>query len=85
MIRFQDGEPVGIYYSQHRDGAAYDWDDESISKTDDRVHSGLSLPPPHTCHLSNSAYSPSRIALAGPTQRIRRKGKLCPDANQNPY
>ena len=37
MIRFQDGEPVGIYYSQHRDGAAYDWNDERISKTGVRV------------------------------------------------
>lgn len=37
MIRFHDGEPIGIYYSQHRDGASYQWDDEAVSKQDGRV------------------------------------------------
>jgi hypothetical protein len=37
MIRFQDGEPQGIFYSQHRDGTAYQWDDEAVSKQDGRV------------------------------------------------
>ena len=41
MIRFRDGEPVGIFYSQHRDGAAFDWDDQSISKSGGRVRTGL--------------------------------------------
>ncbi|KAH7130944.1 vacuolar protein sorting-associated protein 62 [Dactylonectria macrodidyma] len=36
MIRFRDGKPTGIFYSQHVDGMAYDWDDETISKTDGR-------------------------------------------------
>lgn len=36
MVRFHNGKPTGIYYSQHRDGAAYNWDDQAISKTDDR-------------------------------------------------
>ncbi|KAJ9130976.1 Vacuolar protein sorting-associated protein 62 [Pleurostoma richardsiae] len=34
MVRFQDGKPVGIFYSQHVDGAAYDWNDPLLSKTD---------------------------------------------------
>jgi hypothetical protein len=37
MVRFHDGKPTGIYYSQHRDGAAYDWDNDAISKTNERV------------------------------------------------
>ncbi len=37
MIRFHDGEPTGIYYSQHSDGAAYDWNDEILSMADNRV------------------------------------------------
>jgi len=37
MIRFRNGKPVGIYFSQHRDGKAYDWDDPVLSKTDGRV------------------------------------------------
>lgn len=37
MVRFENGEPVGIWYSQHRDGSAYDWDDTTVSKTDGRV------------------------------------------------
>ncbi|KAF7542384.1 hypothetical protein G7Z17_g11619 [Cylindrodendrum hubeiense] len=36
MVRFRDGKPVGIYYSQHVDGMAYDWDDETVNKTDGR-------------------------------------------------
>ncbi|KAK7423560.1 hypothetical protein QQX98_001018 [Neonectria punicea] len=27
MVRFRNGEPIGIYYSQHVDGEAYDWAD----------------------------------------------------------
>ena len=37
MIRFQDEEPTGIYYSQHSDGAAYGWDDENLMKSAGRV------------------------------------------------
>ena len=37
MVRFRDGEPSGIYYSQHRDGAAYEWDDDGLSLRDGRV------------------------------------------------
>jgi hypothetical protein len=36
MIRFRDGNPIGIYYSQHTDGRAYDWDDETLSKDNGR-------------------------------------------------
>lgn len=36
MVRFHDGKPSGIYYSQHRDGAAYDWNDAALTKTDER-------------------------------------------------
>lgn len=37
MIRFKDGKPDGIYYSQHLGGAAYQWDDPKVSKVDGRV------------------------------------------------
>ncbi|PSR80840.1 hypothetical protein BD289DRAFT_484731 [Coniella lustricola] len=36
MVRFRNGTPVGIYYSQHSDGSAYDWDDETLSLTGER-------------------------------------------------
>ncbi|KAH7010438.1 vacuolar protein sorting-associated protein 62 [Ilyonectria destructans] len=36
MVRFHNGTPVGIYYSQHVDGMAYDWDDPTVNKTDGR-------------------------------------------------
>lgn len=29
MIRFKDGKPVGIYYSQHGTGQACEWEDET--------------------------------------------------------
>ncbi|KAF4777727.1 hypothetical protein HER10_EVM0006482 [Colletotrichum scovillei] len=31
MIRFHDGKPTGIYYSQHSSGSAYKWDDKALS------------------------------------------------------
>lgn len=37
MIRFHNGEPTGIYYSQHRDGTSYQWNDEAVTKQDGRV------------------------------------------------
>ncbi|KAK1255589.1 hypothetical protein MKX07_007848 [Trichoderma sp. CBMAI-0711] len=36
MIRFRDGKPIGIWYSQHVSGAAYEWDHETLSIEDDR-------------------------------------------------
>ncbi|KID79757.1 uncharacterized protein G6M90_00g016330 [Metarhizium brunneum] len=36
MIRFRDGKPNGIYYSQHSGGAAYDWDHADLSMKDGR-------------------------------------------------
>ncbi|WDK22720.1 vacuolar protein sorting-associated protein 62 [Colletotrichum graminicola] len=36
MIRFRDGKPIGIYFSQHVDGSSYNWDDPELSKTDGR-------------------------------------------------
>ncbi|KAL0767044.1 hypothetical protein CaCOL14_010615 [Colletotrichum acutatum] len=36
MIRFQDGKPTGIYYSQHVDGASFNWDNAALTKTDGR-------------------------------------------------
>lgn len=35
MIRFHNGTPVGMYFSQHVDGEAYQWDDSTLSKTND--------------------------------------------------
>jgi hypothetical protein len=37
MVRFRDGKPNGIYYSQHSGGAAYDWDHADLSMKDGRV------------------------------------------------
>ncbi|KIX03859.1 uncharacterized protein Z518_07412 [Rhinocladiella mackenziei CBS 650.93] len=37
MIRFRDGEPTGIYFSQHASGEACSWEDEAcFSKQDGR-------------------------------------------------
>ncbi|POS73094.1 vacuolar protein sorting-associated protein 62 [Diaporthe helianthi] len=36
MVRFRDGNPTGIYFSQHSDGAAYKWNDPALSKEDER-------------------------------------------------
>ncbi|OIW23741.1 hypothetical protein CONLIGDRAFT_623853 [Coniochaeta ligniaria NRRL 30616] len=36
MIRFHHGKPVGIFYSQHRDGAEYNWNDTSLSMNGQR-------------------------------------------------
>jgi amino acid transporter len=35
MVRFEDGKPIGIYYSQHVDGMGYNWDDSTLNITDD--------------------------------------------------
>jgi hypothetical protein len=37
MVRFRDGKPTGIYYSQHAGGAAYDWNDMTLSMKAGRV------------------------------------------------
>lgn len=37
MVRFHDGKPTGIWYSQHRDGAVYQWGDAGLSLENDRV------------------------------------------------
>lgn len=37
MVRFRNGKPVGIFYSQHAGGAAYEWNDPTLSITDGRV------------------------------------------------
>ncbi|KAI7780542.1 hypothetical protein LA080_015943 [Diaporthe eres] len=36
MVRFRDGKPTGIYFSQHSDGAAYKWSDAALSMEDER-------------------------------------------------
>jgi hypothetical protein len=36
MVRFHDGKPTGIWYSQHSFGTAYSWDDAAISKQEGR-------------------------------------------------
>ncbi|KAM3519925.1 hypothetical protein MY4038_009625 [Beauveria bassiana] len=43
MVRFRGGRPTRIYYSQHSDGAAYDWHDERVMLKDGRpyVYSAL--------------------------------------------
>jgi hypothetical protein len=41
MVRFLDGKPTGVYYSQHESGSAYEWDDPSISIRAGRVRPTL--------------------------------------------
>ncbi|KAH8895249.1 hypothetical protein GQ53DRAFT_743982 [Thozetella sp. PMI_491] len=36
MVRFVDGKPTGVYYSQHASGAAYDWQDAELSIKNER-------------------------------------------------
>ncbi|SPJ74239.1 uncharacterized protein FTOL_03969 [Fusarium torulosum] len=36
MVRFHNGTPVGVYYSQHVDGVGYKWDDSKINITNGR-------------------------------------------------
>ncbi|RGP70967.1 aat family amino acid transporter [Fusarium sporotrichioides] len=36
MVRFHNGTPVGVYYSQHVDGVGFKWDDSSINITEGR-------------------------------------------------
>ncbi|CAF3491548.1 unnamed protein product [Fusarium graminearum] len=36
FVRFRDGKPTGIYYSQHSSGAAYNWNEEGLSLRNDR-------------------------------------------------
>ncbi|KAL6691239.1 hypothetical protein J3F84DRAFT_167744 [Trichoderma pleuroticola] len=36
MVRFRDGKPTGIYYSQHVSGSAYNWNDKALSMKDER-------------------------------------------------
>lgn len=43
MVRFHNGTPVGIYYSQHIDGVGFKWDDSTINITDGRV-GGVMIP-----------------------------------------
>lgn len=73
MVRFRDGKPTGIYFSQHRDGAAYSWDDTTLSKRDGRVSALL-------CHArdiqcSHDSTSPSFTAPTARTQTIQPSGE----------
>ncbi|KAM0251872.1 hypothetical protein ACHAQJ_007985 [Trichoderma viride] len=36
MVRFRDGKPTGIYYSQHAGGSAYNWNDNALSMKNGR-------------------------------------------------
>ncbi|CAG1977436.1 unnamed protein product [Fusarium graminearum] len=36
MVRFHNGTPVGVYYSQHVDGVGFKWDSSKINITDGR-------------------------------------------------
>ncbi|TFA97889.1 Putative vacuolar protein sorting-associated protein TDA6 [Trichoderma ghanense] len=36
MVRFRDGKPIGIWYSQHVSGAAYAWDHKALLMKDER-------------------------------------------------
>lgn len=71
MIRFKEGEPVGIYYSQHRDGASYDWNDGKISKKDERVSADFL----YGMDLADTVDSPLSSALTARMPTMPRQGK----------
>lgn len=64
MVRFRDGKPTGIYFSQHRDGAAYSWDDTTVSKRDGRVSGLLCHGRDIQSHKTPPAYRLQRLRLA---------------------
>ncbi|CAI0649747.1 unnamed protein product [Colletotrichum noveboracense] len=73
MVRFRDGKPTGIYFSQHVDGAAYDWDDSTISKIDERVRQPSEL---HFFQCTDLMYhSLSFIVHVDRMPTMRRQGK----------
>jgi hypothetical protein len=37
MVRFRDGDPTGIYFSQHSSGHALKWEDRGLSREGERV------------------------------------------------
>lgn len=45
MVRFRGGKPTGIYFSQHSDGSAYDWNDETLTVENERVRWWKDYPP----------------------------------------
>lgn len=76
MVRFRDGKPIGIYYSQHVDGKAYGWDDPIISKVDGRVcqasasHYLNARPNLPTTHSVASCLQRSRLSRELPSIRV---------------
>lgn len=63
MIRFRDSKPTGIYYSQHAGGAAYDWNDMTLSMKSGRVRDSE--------NTQTSWISPNISFSASCVQRIR--------------
>ncbi|GJD01100.1 vacuolar protein sorting-associated protein 62 [Colletotrichum higginsianum] len=60
MIRFRDGKPTGMYFSQHVDGESYGWDDAKLSKVDGRAgppDESYPTPPPPSNLTSFFYYS----------------------------
>lgn len=54
MVRFRDGKPTGIYYSQHSSGAAYQWNDTRLSLEDERVSFPSQATRESYCQVSNT-------------------------------
>lgn len=73
MVRFRDGKPTGIYFSQHRDGTAYSWDDSTVAKRDGRVSAFLCYA--RDSQSSHDFISPSSTAPTARTQTIRPSGE----------
>lgn len=73
MVRFQDGKPTGVYYSQHSYGAAYNWDEAALQTRDNRVSA------PNQCKRVYGTGSLFDNSLAHRLQRpwLSRKLPIC--------
>lgn len=69
MVRFRDGKPTGIYFSQHSDGSVYDWSDSALTIENERVRF-LETCSSTTCVLELTLKTASRL------QRNRLSRKL---------
>lgn len=76
MVRFRDGKPTGIYFSQHSDGSVYDWIDSTLTIENERVRF-IMMWPSLTCVLElTTKHSLSFTAQSALMQIGSRLGEL---------